>query len=104
MAKNHTKRNTKTKKTNTKTNTKIKKRNVRSTKRQNKKIYIKMGGAKFGLPTEEYVLPERTYLYVANSGDEIIKTTSSQISQFDFKDKTVGVMSGCFCPPHIGHF
>uniref|UniRef100_A0A6C0BW30 Uncharacterized protein n=1 Tax=viral metagenome TaxID=1070528 RepID=A0A6C0BW30_9ZZZZ len=96
MAKNHTKRNTKTKKRNVRS---TKRRS--STKRQNKKTYIKKGGAKFGLPTKEYVLPEDTYLYL---GETERAVNNSEIIEFNFEGKNVGVMSGCFCPPHAGHF
>lgn len=82
--------------------TKTKRR--RPTKKQHKKKTrrTKKGGSKFGMPTQKYVLPERTYLYVGNT--EYTFMTSAEISALDFEGKNVGVMSGCFCPPHVGHF
>lgn len=73
-------------------------------KKQNKKKThrTKKGGSKFGIPTKEYVLPEGTYLHVGNT--EYTFMTSDEISALNFEGKNVGVMGGCFCPPHVGHF
>jgi hypothetical protein len=80
------------------------KKHQKPVKKQNKKKTrrTKKGGSKFGMPTQEYVLPERTYLYVGNMDDTFVLGT--EIAKYNFEGKNVGVMSGCFCPPHVGHF
>ena len=83
------------------------KKQVRPTKKQQHKKKtrrnrIKKGGSKFGIPTVEYVLPERTYLHVGNTEDTFV--LGAKIAEYNFEGKNVGVMSGCFCPPHVGHF
>jgi hypothetical protein len=55
------------------------------------------GGAKF----DDYALPPKTYMYV---GAEQKRMTTEDILSLNFKDKVVGTIAGCFCPPHKGHF
>ena len=55
------------------------------------------GGSKF----DDYVLPEKTHIYV---GSEQKRMTENDVLSFDFTNKIVGMVSGCFCPPHKGHF
>ena len=61
-------------------------------------IHLKQnGGSKF----RDYILPEKPYMLVKD--DEII-LSKGEVSSLNYAGKTVGLMSGCFCPPHKGHF
>ena len=74
-------------------------------KQKTRRNRVKKGGSKFGIPTVEYIFPEPShlnYLYVGN-GKEMFMLSADVIQQ-NFEGKNVGAMSGCFCPPHIGHF
>jgi hypothetical protein len=67
-----------------------------------KKRLIKKGGGTFGIPTETFMLPENTYLYVGEYDDTFVPLIEAEKIQFE--GKNVGEMSGCFCPPHAGHY
>lgn len=41
-------------------------------------------------------------MYVGTSDETVMSNTET--IQYNFEGKNVGVMSGCFCPPHAGHF
>ena len=49
-----------------------------------------------------YELPEYYYLHIGSDIKE--KISGDTISKMDFKEKNVGIMAGCFCPPHKGHY
>jgi hypothetical protein len=71
-------------------------------KDKTKRYTLKQVGAYFGLPTYSYILPDRSYLYVGTSDEKVMN--NAETIQYNFEGKNVGVMSGCFCPPHAGHF
>ena len=63
----------------------------------NNSVVKQIGSSKF----KDYILPERPYMLVKD--DEII-LSKHDLETLNYSGKTVGLMSGCFCPPHKGHF
>ena len=53
------------------------------------------------LPEDEHYVYIGTDTHKMVSGDMV---SGNIISKMDFKGKNVGIIAGCFCPPHKGHY
>lgn len=85
-----------------KINTRKRKRTNKHRKTTKKRTIVKRGGGTFGIPTETFILPENTYIYVGDYDDTFVPL--NEIINNSFDGKNVGEMSGCFCPAHAGHY